>query len=293
MIAVFLPLCLLARADADVLHMRNGRKLEGQILKKTKRTITIRLRAGKMKIPRSLVRRIENAMSAKREFGLRLQAVNRKSPVELDKLAQWASTRGLGKQSRDLRSMAFGLRLERQVKWARKKGTVRAWLDTHAWAKAKSAGAEVRLWLIEQASAINGNDPKVRNALKQLKRDLARKAAYVRKLEEIAKRPRYLMPGPKHVGGSFRAVLTPKRNRRAMLRRLARFAIGARKKRARAAAKRGKTKQVRKKNKRTRRWGDPRDRKPKRTKKTTRKKAKQATRKKAKQVRQKKAKTGG
>lgn len=237
-------------AAADVLHLRNGGKLEGKVLKQGKHRIVIQLRAGKMSVPRSRIKRVEKAMSAKREFGLRKEAVNAKSPVELDKLAEWASKRGLGKEARDLRAQALGIRLEKKVVRAKKKGTVQAYLDLYGWARGADASPEVQLYLIELAAAVRKNDPKVRRAFAQLERDLARQTAWLKKLEELAKRPQYVMPKSKKAkragGGSFGAMLSgPDKKRRAMLQRLARFAASAR---ARAG-------------KRTRSKTDPRDEK--------------------------------
>lgn len=247
-------------AFADVVVLRNGRKLEGQVVKKTRQRIELRLSWGVMKIPRARIKAIKKQMSAKKEYSHRAKTTDMDDPVAVERLAQWAAKRGLGKEARDLGAMALGMRLDRRLVAAKKRGTVAAWVETYHWARSHGVDHETQLDMLQKARAIApSGDRRVEVALAHFRSDIAAEERRLRRMQEAANRPHYAEPenqsyvrsskGLVPVSGkvTFRAILKPEEHRKQVLARLAAY------RRAAAAAK-GSPKRARR-----RRTADPRD----------------------------------
>ena len=89
------PLC------ADVIHLRGGGKLTGQILLENGETVSIDIGAGMMTVPASNVVNIERTTSPLQEYRERAATV---APNDIDswrKLARWATEHGLSQQAHE------------------------------------------------------------------------------------------------------------------------------------------------------------------------------------------------
>ena len=89
-------LCL-AVAQADILHLHNGRTLEGQIVQRTPTEITLRMNYGRMKVRVDQVREIERRLRPELELAERYREIDPSDPAALERLSLWASRRGLGR----------------------------------------------------------------------------------------------------------------------------------------------------------------------------------------------------
>ncbi|RMG06801.1 MAG: hypothetical protein D6731_24965 [Planctomycetota bacterium] len=140
-------------ARADVVHLRNGRTLEGKIVGGTREELRLEVPGGSIVLPREVVARIERRASPTEEYARRARRVDPGDPRALEALAFWAAGRGLGEQALQLRAHARGLRLERRVARARRSGRARDFLAVHTWARRAGCSEIVQAWLLEQALA--------------------------------------------------------------------------------------------------------------------------------------------
>jgi len=186
-----------AVARADVVHLKNGRTMEGEVVRRTAEAIHLEVRGGKMVLPAAMVERVEERMSPEQEFGARARRTDMSDPRAIDRLALWASSRGLGDRARNLTELARGLRLERKVEAARARGQAGAFVDVYYWAESQGLSPELRGWLLEQARAIDPADPAVRSVEQRRARrvaaerqEAARREAETRAAVERAERAR-------------------------------------------------------------------------------------------------------
>jgi hypothetical protein len=151
-----------------VIHLKNGRTMEGEITRKTADTVQLRVRGGSMTFPMRVVARIEERARPQDAFAARMRRVDTTDPAALERLALWASSRGLGQESQNLNAQADGIRLQRRVDAVR--GTRRAqdWVDVYRWAQHRRLSDEVRGWLLEQAEAIDADHQGLRIARREL-----------------------------------------------------------------------------------------------------------------------------
>jgi len=154
-------------AWADVIHLKNGRTMEGEITRTTSDAVHLRVRGGKMVLPLSVVDRIEERARPQDEFAERVRRVDSADPDALERLALWASSRGLGQESQNLNAHADGIRLQRRVDSVR--GTRRAqdWVDVYRWAKHRRLSGEVQEWLLDQAESIDADHLGLRTARRE------------------------------------------------------------------------------------------------------------------------------
>ncbi|HQZ15824.1 MAG TPA: hypothetical protein PLD86_03025, partial [Vicinamibacteria bacterium] len=82
-------------ANADVLHLRTGGRLDGVLVKETAETLTIDVGMGQLSVPRSSVLRIERRESALSEYRTRLAALVPGDLRALMELARFAGENGL------------------------------------------------------------------------------------------------------------------------------------------------------------------------------------------------------
>lgn len=87
-------------ANADVLHLRTGGRLDGVLVKETAETITIDVGMGQLSVPRSSVLRIERRESALSEYRTRLSALVPGDLRALMELARFAGENGLRNEAR-------------------------------------------------------------------------------------------------------------------------------------------------------------------------------------------------
>ncbi len=101
MLCVLVFICLLCTsAIADVIHMKDGRKLEGEITEEAEEYIKLKMKYGSMTIQRSKIEKIEKGASKTEEFKTRFAAVNRKDTKALFKLAEWCKNQNLLEERR-------------------------------------------------------------------------------------------------------------------------------------------------------------------------------------------------
>jgi hypothetical protein len=140
-----------ALAAADVIHLKNGRTMEGQVLKTKKGMIHLKVPGGRLTIPASTVKKVEKRRTPQEEYGEKVQRTNMSSPSALRKLASWASRRGLGEQAIQLRNQAKGLELEARVAAVRSAKGAGPFLDLYHWAQDQRHSKQVLRWLLEKA----------------------------------------------------------------------------------------------------------------------------------------------
>jgi hypothetical protein len=166
---VFVSLTLLpSLAAADVLHLKNGRTLEGRVMAERNGQIILGVRGGTFHVPRATVRRVERSSTASELYALRLRSTDMSSPGDVEALSEWASRRGLGTQARQLRRLANGQRLEQRVSQARKEKDAGAFLQTYHWAQTHGFRPDVLRYLLEEALKLNPSLEPARRSLRSL-----------------------------------------------------------------------------------------------------------------------------
>jgi hypothetical protein len=194
--AVTLALLLLAPpALADVVHLKNGRTIEGKVVKRTDEHVRIKTAQGLIVLPMVTVERVESQATAEEELGDRAVDTDMNDPAAIERLALWASSRGLGDAARDLLALSRGLRLERLVTRAQRLDDPAAFLEAFYWGRTNDVSDEVLDWLISQAaSRAPDKDPAVAAATHARREDLAARARDEARREELRRRPRYYDP---------------------------------------------------------------------------------------------------
>jgi hypothetical protein len=87
-----------APALADVIHYKDGRKLEGRIVSRTATELTVETDFGKIKVPLSKVERIEEKRTPREELEARRALVAAEDAAALFELALWARDQELAKE---------------------------------------------------------------------------------------------------------------------------------------------------------------------------------------------------
>ena len=183
-----------AVAQADILHLHNGRTLEGQIVRRTPTHITLRMNFGRMTVRSDQVREIERRLRPEHELAERYRQIDPTNPAQLERLSLWASRRGLGREAGDLLEHARGIRLEQKLEAIRDSKRVEDWLNVYAWARVNEVSDTVQVHLLETARGIDPDDRGVQ-AMFAAREEEARAAA--RRQAEIERRrdePIFKMP---------------------------------------------------------------------------------------------------
>jgi len=96
---------------ADVVHLTNGRSMEGVVLEETPEQVLLRLPFGEIGLPRASVQRIERGRSPLEEYLERSAALARQPgrAVEWLELALWAEQHGLDHSAREATLIAARL----------------------------------------------------------------------------------------------------------------------------------------------------------------------------------------
>lgn len=147
-----------AVARADVIHFANGRTIEGRVVERGRTELTIEIPGGRLVVPIEQVARVEARRSPQDDLADKSRKTDMGDPDAVTRLAEWAASRGLGEEARQLEAHADGVRLERQVEAARAQGTAGAWLDVLAWAESRGQGKVVLAWLVGQALKVDPQD---------------------------------------------------------------------------------------------------------------------------------------
>ncbi len=93
--ALALLALLAAGARADVIHYKDGRRLEGRITARTSTELTVQTDFGTIKVPLSKVERIEEKATPREELETRRKALADDDAEGLLALAEWAGEAGL------------------------------------------------------------------------------------------------------------------------------------------------------------------------------------------------------
>lgn len=118
-LAALLIVALISTAAADVLVFNDGRRVEGDILRETAKTIVIRIRRGsshgEATFSRSMIAKIERKVSPfklnEAEYKVRLEAAEQAGTVDAwEKLASWCESKGFHGQRKKALKNAFTLR---------------------------------------------------------------------------------------------------------------------------------------------------------------------------------------
>lgn len=158
-------------ALGDVVHLTNGRRIEGKVVDERRGAVHLEVPGGRVVLPASSVDRIERRETPQEEYGQRARATDMTDPDSVDTLASWAGARGLGDQADHLRALAQGLRLERRVAAIRGSRHAQDWVDVYQWSRGAGASLEVQRWLVERAAALDPEHPAVRAAVRSLEFD--------------------------------------------------------------------------------------------------------------------------
>ncbi len=86
-------------ASADVVHLRDGRKLEGKVVAETATSVTLKLKFGEQTIPKSDIDRVERKATTEEEFEERLAAIGAGDANAFHDLGVWAKRRALVSQA--------------------------------------------------------------------------------------------------------------------------------------------------------------------------------------------------
>jgi hypothetical protein len=100
---------LSAVSSADVLHLRNGGRLEGVLVKETASSLTLDVGMGRLSVPRSSVLRIERKESALSEYRSRLASIQAGDVAGYASLARFAGENGLRNETRLMWSRVLSL----------------------------------------------------------------------------------------------------------------------------------------------------------------------------------------
>ncbi len=104
---LFVSVALVMGARADILHMKDGRQVEGKILSETSKLVRIKTRLGELEFPASDIERIERKKSPLEEFEERWDAA--KTADEFFAVGQWADQAKMRKQARKAMKKAVSL----------------------------------------------------------------------------------------------------------------------------------------------------------------------------------------
>lgn len=181
---LLLCLFLTPLALADVVHLKNGRKLEGEIVKQTADAVHLRLRRGKMVLPRDLIQRIVERIPPQRQLAEWTRKADMGDHVVVENLSLWASKHGLGEQAQDLAELARGLELQERVAEAQTRPGTRAFLDVFRWGRRSMLEDEVLRWLLERARSYDPDDPELAVEARRFEAYLAKKRARQAKREQ-------------------------------------------------------------------------------------------------------------
>ena len=86
---------------ADIIHLENGRSISGEIVEEDEDYVVVRTKAGKLKISRERIRKIERGSPAE-IFAKRLEELEEGDVEGHFKLGLWAKSVGLEKQARQM-----------------------------------------------------------------------------------------------------------------------------------------------------------------------------------------------
>ena len=101
-ILLFLVLIAVSAASwADVVYLNSGGKMEGRIVSQTETSIEVDIGAGTLTFPMTSVDRIEKGRTPLDDYDEKVAALGPNDRDGWLGLARWASSAGLGKQSRD------------------------------------------------------------------------------------------------------------------------------------------------------------------------------------------------
>lgn len=168
-----LTVLLTGTARADVVHLTNGRFIEGKVIEERRGAVHIEVHGGRIVLPAASIDRIDRRETPQEEYAARARTTNMNDAEAVEQLALWASGRGLGEQAQHLRALAKGLHLERRVANSARGDDVQGWIDTFHWSRGQELSSEVQRWLVEQAADIDPDHPAVRAALRLLEEDRA------------------------------------------------------------------------------------------------------------------------
>lgn len=176
LLSLSLVLALGGLAAADVLHLNNGRQLEGRVVSQRAGSISLEVRGGVLQIPASMVRRVERKQTPSEEYAARARQTDMSDTAQVEGLALWASKRGLGKRAKELRRLANGQRLEAKVAAAKATKRPRDFYEAQEWARLRGFSPEVQRYLLEEALELDANYAPAQRALAALEQQ-ARAAA--------------------------------------------------------------------------------------------------------------------
>lgn len=108
-LAVLLTATGAVSSNADVLHLKQGGRLEGVLTSETEWNVTIDVGMGRVTIPRGNVSRIERRESALSGYRNRLRAIAPGDVRAYAELARFASVSGLGGESRQMWARVLSL----------------------------------------------------------------------------------------------------------------------------------------------------------------------------------------
>lgn len=199
---MFLPMLLLIQAmgAADVVHLRNGGRLEGSVLEEGDRVV-LRLESGTVKIPRQDVLRIDRRPAPYEEYQSRAAKAGQNARNHWD-LALWCEQAGLPRSARVELEAVISLEPD-HAEARRKLGYEKidgSWLRGEALLTAKGMVKVDGRWVTSFQAAAIAEEKKKREEARRAAEQLAFEAKKAR--EEALGRARY------EPTGTFRTIWT-------------------------------------------------------------------------------------
>lgn len=136
-LAAFAAIGAASPAEADILHLRNGKHIEGRVTEHGDR-VTVDVGFGRLTFQRIDVARIEKKLLLEDDYEQRLRALPPADPQAAADLAGWCDARGLSEEAGALRDRALRLEVEARVQ-ACPRDDADALYEVAAWARERGA----------------------------------------------------------------------------------------------------------------------------------------------------------
>lgn len=160
-------------AFADIILLKNGRAVRGQVVSLSEDRVSMRIPGGTIEFSRHLVKKITRQSTKAEKIAKEFEKV-KGDPNALDKLSLRAAAEGLHSQSLDIKELADGLRLERRLEAIRHSKDPQDYLDLFRWTQLSGYSLTVQKFVIEKVLTLDPKNGLARLALKQIEKEQAK-----------------------------------------------------------------------------------------------------------------------
>ena len=187
----------------DIILLKNGRTVRGQVVSISKNRVSIRIPGGTIEFSRSLIDKITRQSTKAEQIAKQFEKV-KTDPKALDELSLEASSAGLHSQSLDIKELANGLRLEKRLEAIRHSKKAEDYIELFHWTQLAGYSLTVQKFVIEKALLLDPRNGLARLAKKQILAEELRAQLEAKKKKERKERapkrvsrPKILPPKPK------------------------------------------------------------------------------------------------